>query len=603
MSAAGGPRTPPLEHWFRYPRALLPTWAAAAPGRRIAARLTGDHYQQWCHDASTGEAWQVTDEPGGVTQARPAGDGRTAWWFADLDDGAGVWAAVPVEGGAVRTPQVPGDQALSLPCGSRSTTDGVFAASFDGTHTRLQLLTGGNGHRPPVVRELGAVAGRWELRDHRPRRREALLLCDARPDEVLLWSPHGLRHHALGTPVEDAALGPGDGTVAAVTDQDVSGEAHLVLTGGESPSRRLALPGPEASLRAGADGSLALRVDRRARSELYLLPPGGTLRRLPTAAGSIVDFAFTPDGAVCHAWSDAATPPRLRLAAPGDDTGRALPGAPAAGWRAPLALRELEVAVPYGRVPALIAGPEDAPPGNRAVFLLHGGPHWADFDEYSAERAAWVAAGYTVVQVNYRGSTTYGARWRDALRGAPGVREVADVMAVRDRLCADGVLAPDRCLLAGRSWGGMVALLAAGLHPGAWRAAITVMPLADPVVGYRHESEELRALDRELFGGSPQERPDAYRRASPLAHAETIACPVLVVSGDRDRRCGPEQLRSCVSALRAHGVAVTEHRVDSGHVLSDVALRVQVLRRQLVFADAALGCGDAHGSPARSSLA
>lgn len=586
MSAPEEPACPHPERWFRYPRSLLPTWAAGDHRRRMAAQLTGDHYQQWCHDAATGRSWQVTAEPDGVAAARLSGDGRTAWWFAELDDGAGVWAAAPTDRPGA-TPRIPGEQVLSLPCGACSTPDGVLAASFDGTRTRIQLLAGGSGQCPPTVREAGALPGRWEIRDHDPSRDEALLLCDERPDEILVWSPGGRRHLALDMPVEDAALGPVAGGAAAVTATP-SGEGGLTLFDARDHPVRLTLPGAEASL-CGAAGSLTVRVDRRARSELYTLRSGGPLRRLPTDPGSIMDFAVAPGGAVCHTWSDAATPPRLRVTEPGGGPTRALDGAPAADWRAPLRLRELEVATAHGRVPALIAEPEAAPAANAAVFLLHGGPHWADFDEYSAERAAWVAAGFTVVNVNYRGSTTYGRRWREALYGGPGVRETADVMAVRERLCADGVVAPRRCLVVGRSWGGLVALLAAGLHPEAWCAAITVMPLADPVVGYRHESEELRTLDRTLFGGPPDAVPDVWRRASPLAHAARMTCPVLVVSGDHDRRCGPEQLRSAVSALRSHGVAVTEHRVDSGHVLSDVALRVEVMRSQLSFAKAALG--------------
>ena len=121
-----------------------------------------------------------------------------------------------------------------------------------------------------------------------------------------------------------------------------------------------------------------------------------------------------------------------------------------------------------GDVHALYARPADAPDGPLpTVFTLHGGPHSADEDRFSAYRAAWLDAGFAVVHVNYRGSTGYGSAWRDAIEGRPGLTELADVAAVHAWAVEKGLADPARCVVNGASWGGYLSLLALGTQPDA----------------------------------------------------------------------------------------------------------------------------------------
>ena len=71
-------------------------------------------------------------------------------------------------------------------------------------------------------------------------------------------------------------------------------------------------------------------------------------------------------------------------------------------------------------------------------------------------------------------------------------------------------------MVEGWSWGGYLALLAAGTQPGRWAGALAGVPVADYLTAYADEMEQLRAFDRALFGGSPTDRPDTYRASSPL---------------------------------------------------------------------------------------
>ena len=245
-----------------------------------------------------------------------------------------------------------------------------------------------------------------------------------------------------------------------------------------------------------------------------------------------------PDGTVELRWSSSATPSVLRDA----DGAEVLP-APGEGAPPSVPVRDVDADGQGGPVHALLAVPTGAGGSPLpAVFLLHGGPMSHDADVFDPERAAWVDAGYAVVQVNYRGSTGYGAPWQDAIVGRPGLTELEDVAAVRDALVAEGVVDPARCVVAGGSWGGYLTLLALGTQPDAWACGVAAVPVAHYASAYADEMEALRELDRTLFGGSPSEVPDVWRASDPYTHVDQVRAPVLVLAGANDPRCPLRQI-------------------------------------------------------------
>ena len=92
------------------------------------------------------------------------------------------------------------------------------------------------------------------------------------------------------------------------------------------------------------------------------------------------------------------------------------------------------------------------------------------------------------------------------------------------------------------------------------------MPVADYLTAYADEMEQLRAFDRALFGGSPADRPDAYRASSPLTYVDAVTAPVLVLAGENDPRCPIRQVDNYLDALAARGGPTYEvSRFDAGH--------------------------------------
>ncbi|MCW2621454.1 MAG: peptidase prolyl oligopeptidase active site domain protein, partial [Frankiales bacterium] len=295
--------------------------------------------------------------------------------------------------------------------------------------------------------------------------------------------------------------------------------------------------------------------------------------------GTIGGAGARPDGTVEYAWSSAASPTVIR-----STTGRVVLAPP--GATAPGSVPVTDAWV--GDVHALVA----RPPGDGpfpTVFLVHGGPTWHDSDSFAADRAGYVDLGCAVVQVNYRGSTGYGSVWRDAIEGRPGLTELEDVEAVRAWAVDSGLARADACVLAGGSWGGYLTLLGLGTQPGVWAAGVAAVPVADYLAAYEDEMEPLKAFDRSLFGGSPEQVPDRYLRSSPITYVADVRAPVLLLAGANDPRCPIRQIDNWLAAAEALDKDVEVYRFDAGHGSLVVDERVRQFQAELNFLARRLG--------------
>jgi dienelactone hydrolase len=556
---------------FRAPRISLPDWAEQAPHRNLYSSDQSGVVEQYAWDRGTDQHRQATDRPNGTLIGTLSPDGETIWWFSDTDgDEFGVWMTQPFAGGedtiavAEVGPAYPAglEVGRSLVAIGRSTDDGseLWLAPYGGSPRVIYR------HADPA--SVDALTRDDELlvvshSEHGDPRYPALRVLrtattteDAPAVVAEKWDGEGRGLHAL----EFAPL-PGDRRL--LVGHERRGREELLIwdvgTGTEA-ELVLDLPG---DVTAGwyPDGSaLLVGHDHAARTELYRYElASGELVRLDTPSGVVRGATARPDGTVELAWSDSERPPVIRrddgavvLSVPGEEPPAAYP------------VEDRWVPGPGGDVHALLVRPTGEGPYATA-FLVHGGPEAADDDSYRARRAAYVDAGYAVVHVNYRGSTGYGSTWRDALTGRPGLTELEDIGAVYDALVAEGIVDPDRALLTGGSWGGFLTLLGLGTQPERWAAGIAEVPVADYLAAYEDEMEGLRAYDRALFGGSPEEKRDVYVRSSPITYVDAVAAPVLVVAGANDPRCPIRQIDNYLARLEELGKEHEVYRFDAGH--------------------------------------
>ncbi|WP_020578938.1 prolyl oligopeptidase family serine peptidase [Actinopolymorpha alba] len=385
--------------------------------------------------------------------------------------------------------------------------------------------------------------------------------------------------------------GPGRG-LRVVGFAPLSGDARLLiqhersgrsqplvwdLESGACNEPRVDLPGELVGSWYPHGKALLLRHHRHGRDELYRYDlTADQLTRLDTPRGVVDACQIRPDGSLEYQWSSGEHP-HVLLA---DSGSQVLTPPTPAPPSVPLA--DAWVDSPGGRVHALVAQPRtDAPAAT--VFMLHGGPGGQVADGFWPARAAFVDAGYCVIHVNYRGSSGYGSAWLYADREQPGLIELEDVAAVQDWAISAGIADPDRCVLAGVSWGGYLTLLGLGTQPERWAAGVASVPIGDLVALYEDEMEPVREHDRSLFGGSPEELPEKWARSSPISYANRVQAPILIIASRNDPRCPIRQVDNYLATLTELGKEYESYLFDAGHFSLVVEEQIHQMALQLDF--------------------
>ncbi|MEN3582606.1 prolyl oligopeptidase family serine peptidase [Streptomyces sp. ZYX-F-203] len=587
-----GVTTPDWEKRFRAPRVTLPDWAENAPDRSLFVSNATGTYELYAWDRSTDERRQVTSRPNGTTEGTLSPDGEWIWWFDDKDgDEFGVWR---------RQPFVGGEDELAV-SGLDPSYPAGLALGRDGRTAVVGRSTEEEGTTIHVAR-LGEAPR--EIYRHR----ESAGVGDLSHDGSLIaveHTEHGdATHSALrvvrvdGSTVaelDDTEGGTEELGLEALGFAPVSGDTRLLVghqrkgrwepmvwdvATGEETELALELPG-DVSAEWYPDGTGLLIVHGfEARSELFRYDLARReLVEIPTPPGTVSGATARPDGTVEYQWSSAALPSTVR-----STTGHVVLDPPGSRSPGSVPVQDAWVEGPGGRIHALVQRPAGATGPVPTVFDIHGGPTWHDSDSFAAGPAAWVDHGYAVVRVNYRGSTGYGRAWTDALKHRVGLIELEDIAAVREWAVRSGLADPERIVLTGGSWGGYLTLLGLGTQPGLWTLGIAVVPVADYVTAYHDEMEGLRAFDRTLLGGTPEEVPERYAASSPLTYVDAVRAPVYISAGVNDPRCPIRQIENYVARLEARGAVHEVYRYDAGHGSLVVDERLRQVRLELDFA-------------------
>ena len=572
---------------FRAARMSLPMWAWAQPSRNAYVSNASGVFEIYRWDRDTALTEQITDRAAGTHRGAIDPSGEWVWWFDDADGSEfGTWRRTPFGGGASQEAVV--GLAPSYSSGLCLGLDGLSVVGCS-TDAGASVYATGAGGNPVLLYAHPQDASVSALS------RDGALV-------AIEHSEHGdSRHMALrvlrvadGSTVAELWDGPGLG-LDAVSFAPVVGDTRMiarherlgrwtpfiwdVATCTEHPIEA-DLPG-DVSAQWFADASaLLIAHDHHARTSLFRLELStGSLEPLDIPPGTISGATARPDGVVEYLWSSGAEPSVVL-----DSTSAVVIRPPGPIAASSVAADDAWVDGATGPIHALISKPAGAATPLPTLFMVHGGPASHDADAFSPAVAAWVDAGFAVVRVNYRGSTGYGSAWRDAIEHRVGLTELDDLIAVRDWAVSSGLTDAGRVVLGGDSWGGYLTLLGLGVTPGSWSVGIAGVPVADYLAAYDDEMEALRAFDRALFGGSPDEVPDRYERSSPITYVDDVTSPLLIIAGANDPRCPIRQIDNYVERLRARAFDVEVYRFDAGHGTLVIEERINQVAAQLDFA-------------------
>ena len=238
------------------------------------------------------------------------------------------------------------------------------------------------------------------------------------------------------------------------------------------------------------------------------------------------------------------------------------------------------------------------PPGEGpwpTVLYTHGGPTSVAGPTFSPIGSAWYDAGFAVASINYRGSTTFGESFREALTGNLGGPDIDDVVAARTWLVANGIAEPDAIVKNGYSYGGYLTLQSLGTHPDLWAAGVAGAPIADWRMSYEDSNDVLKGYFVSIWGGTPDEVADTMGKASPRTYVSDYQAPLLISQPEGDSRTPMRPVQLFVDELNEHGKEIDLRIMTGGHAGSGITQTVEMVETWLDFATPIVGLAEQQG--------
>jgi len=206
--------------------------------------------------------------------------------------------------------------------------------------------------------------------------------------------------------------------------------------------------------------------------------------------------------------------------------------------------------------------PPNYDPNKKYPLLLeiHGGPHLAYGPMFALEHQRYAAEGYIVFYNNHRGSTSYGAEHALKLDGYySSERDHADHMSGIDVLIEKGLVDAENLFIAGGSAGGIATTYAVGLTDR-FNAAAATNPVINWISKTLTADSSMGQINNQ-FPAMPWEDFEHYWQRSPLSNVGQVNTPVMLFSGENDRRVPMSEIEQFYQALQLRKVETAMVRV------------------------------------------
>jgi dipeptidyl aminopeptidase/acylaminoacyl peptidase len=212
-------------------------------------------------------------------------------------------------------------------------------------------------------------------------------------------------------------------------------------------------------------------------------------------------------------------------------------------------------------VQAWLVKPPQFVAGRKYPLLLeiHGGPYENYGARFAPEIQLYASAGYLVLYVNPRGSTSYGQAFADRIQHDYPSRDYDDLMAAVDAVIARGDVDPARLYVTGGSGGGVLTAWIVG-HTERFRAAV----VAKPVVNWTSfvlTADMYPFFSTYWFPAPPWEAQEHYWKRSPLAYVGKVRTPTMLIAGESDHRTPISETEQYYQALKLRRVDTAMVRI------------------------------------------
>lgn len=204
------------------------------------------------------------------------------------------------------------------------------------------------------------------------------------------------------------------------------------------------------------------------------------------------------------------------------------------------------------------------------VLLVHGGPWARDSYGYDPIHQMLANRGYSVLAVNYRGSTGFGKDFINASNKQWGLAMHDDLIDAVEWAVEQGIAPRDKVAIMGGSYGGYATLAGLAFTPEVFACGVdivgpsnletllsTIPPYWAPMVKIFHER---------MGNPGTEEGLAMLKAASPLYKADRITKPLLIAQGANDPRVKQSESDQIVEAMKGASIPVTYVLYpDEGH--------------------------------------
>ncbi|OJJ16443.1 S9 family peptidase [marine bacterium AO1-C] len=182
------------------------------------------------------------------------------------------------------------------------------------------------------------------------------------------------------------------------------------------------------------------------------------------------------------------------------------------------------------KVYARIYRPQNPISKGKAAIFVHGAGYlqnahkgWSDYDREYMFHNFLVQNGYTVLDIDYRGSKGYGRDWRTGVYRYMGGKDLTDQVDGAKFLAEKYDIDPKKIGIYGGSYGGFITLMAMFTTPDVFKAGAALRSVTD----WAHYNHPYTAN----ILNTPVKDSVAYRRSSPIYFAKGLKGALLMCHG------------------------------------------------------------------------
>ncbi len=182
------------------------------------------------------------------------------------------------------------------------------------------------------------------------------------------------------------------------------------------------------------------------------------------------------------------------------------------------------------QVRARLYKPEGSKKNNAAVIFVHGAGYlqnvhnwWSSYYREYMFHNMLTDMGYTVLDIDYRGSKGYGRDWRTGIYRHMGGKDLSDQVDGAKWLISEQGIEKERIGIYGGSYGGFISLMALFKNPGVFQGGAALRSVTD----WAHYNHPYTSN----ILNTPEEDPKAFRKSSPIYFAEGLEDRLLMLHG------------------------------------------------------------------------